>query len=395
MLNDGKRYLYHLLDNDDFVRWLVEPTEQSNDYWHHIMKTDKEQEKYIHQIQQWMSALKVDEQNMSPETKSLLWAKIEQNTIFRRKSRIKRFRYSAVAAAASLLILIASYTWIHLNRKEVAIDYTALMENVKNEEPENVRLILSEEKTLDIEENNRKLVYDEEGKVNIPTETEAKTETGGDLNQLIVPYGKMSSVVLSDGSIIRINSGSRIIYPAVFAGDKREIFVEGEIYLEVAEDRKKPFIVKTSALEINVLGTSFNVQAYKGENEQAVVLATGAVSIKNNDTKEKFHLEPNQIYDYKTDKRLSNIEKVDIYDYICWKYGFLHFRSKELSTVLERLRKYYNVNIEYNPEDVENVLVSGKLDLKENLHDVLDLVALTAKVRFENRENKIVVIVKQ
>jgi ferric-dicitrate binding protein FerR (iron transport regulator) len=395
MLNGKKKYFNRLLENDDFVGWLVEPTKQSNDYWHHLMKTDKQQEKYINQIQQWMSALKVKEQNMSPETKSLLWAKIEQNTISRRKFRIKRFRYGVVAAAASLLILVISYTWLHLNRKEVAIDYTALMENMKDEEPENIRLVLSEEKMLDIEENNRKLVYDEEGKVNIPTETESKTETGGSLNQLIVPYGKMSSVVLSDGSIIWINSGSRIIYPAVFTGNKREIFVEGEIYLEVTENREKPFIVKTSALEINVLGTSFNVQAYKGENEQDVVLATGAVSIKNNDTKEKFHLEPNQIYDYKSDKRLSNIEKVDIYDYICWKYGFLHFRSKELSTVLERLRKYYNVNIEYNRKDVESVLVSGKLDLKENLHDVLDLIALTAKVRFENRENKIVVIVEQ
>jgi hypothetical protein len=360
----------------------------------------KNQGKYKRLFEALMQAIRVDEPHLSPEDQQLLWERIAEGSIFRTKTRPRRLWKIVAPVAASILVLLGTYYFTHIGYQNIPIDYQSIVDKSNVENAVKVRLV-SSEKTMDIGGNNVELVYDKKGGINIPVETESEVEENVNpaavthLNQLIVPYGKTSNVVLSDGTKIWVNSGSRLIYPSVFAENKREIFVEGEIYLEVAKNENHPFVVKTGELEINVLGTSFNVSAYKGEEKQSVVLVTGSVSIKNKDKKETVKLEPNQLYDYATDSRLYHIEKVDIYDYICWKYGFFHFKSEELITVLEYLRKYYNVNIEYNRREIANVLVSGKLDLKENITDVLNLVALTADIQFKKQEDKIVITLKK
>jgi hypothetical protein len=372
------------------------------------MGEEENKRKYARLLEELMRTIRVYEPHLSPEEQMLLWERIAQGSFLRAKRQPRRLWQVPASVAASLLVLLGFYFFNNSYYQNIPIDYQSIVNKSTNETPVNVRLV-SSEKMLDIEGNNVELVYDKKGEINIPTETEVNINTNPTanvspnvdatastkLNQLIVPYGKTSSVILSDGTKIWVNSGSRLIYPSVFAENKREIFVEGEIYLEVTKNEKHPFVVKTGDLEINVLGTSFNVSAYKGEKKQSIVLVTGSVSVKNNTKKEAVQIEPNEIYDYETDSREFHIEKIDIYDYICWKYGFFHFRSKELITVLEHLRKYYNVNIEYDRREIANVLVSGKLDLKENITDVLNLVALTANIQFEKRDDKIVITLKK
>ncbi|MDR2774867.1 MAG: DUF4974 domain-containing protein, partial [Tannerella sp.] len=202
------------------------------------------------------------------------------------------------------------------------------------------------------------------------------------------------SIILSDGTKIWLNSGSRLIYPSVFDGKTREIFVEGEIFLEVSVNREKPFVVKTSELVTEVLGTNFNINAYQDEKNHSVVLVTGSVAVKNKTGKTPAALKPNQIYDYDTDGRQYSVREVDIYDYICWKYGFFHFTNEELPTVLERLHKYYNIDIVYERQHFAGTTVSGKLDLKDNIGNVLSSVALTGDFQYEMRDNKIIITKK-
>jgi len=245
------------------------------------------------------------------------------------------------------------------------------------------------------------LVYDREGKLKVPGDTLVQdagnvamtkdTDIGGEMNHLIVPYGKMSHITLSDGTKIWINSGSQIIYPSVFTGSKRELFVEGEIYLEVAKNENKPFVVKTGIMDVTVLGTGFNVCSYKEESEQSILLVSGAISVKNNVLKETRQLKPSQLYNYSKATQKSTMQQVEIYDFICWKYGFLQFSHKELSTVLKRIQKHYNIEIAYDPQELEGIRVSGKLDLKEDIHEVMRLTALASNIQYKEIDNKIVV----
>ncbi len=92
---------------------------------------------------------------------------------------------------------------------------------------------------------------------------ESVTDEEHSFNQLIVPNGKRSTLALEDGTKMWINAGSRVIYPNKFKKNKREIYVDGEVYMEVARDEERPFVVKTNMLDVQVLGTSFNVMAYK------------------------------------------------------------------------------------------------------------------------------------
>ena len=104
-------------------------------------------------------------------------------------------------------------------------------------------------------DNNAQVTYSATGQVQVNSNKLTEDDGKEAYNQIIVPKGKRSQIVLADNSKIWINSGSKVIYPRTFEGKYREIYVEGEVYLKVAHDTSKPFIVNTSGFEVSVLGT--------------------------------------------------------------------------------------------------------------------------------------------
>ena len=123
-------------------------------------------------------------------------------------------------------------------------------------------------------------------------------------------------------------------------------------------------------MEIEVLGTWFNVKSFDAIEENSdVVLVTGSVNVRTESGK-KIELKPNQRFSYAKDGK-STIENVDVYDYICWKDGLMRFKSENLSNILKRLSDYYGKDICWGKE-IEDLKCSGKLDLKEDMENVLD-----------------------
>lgn len=387
-MEDQKDYILNLLDNDDFIQWLIHPTPQSDQYWNEIMSNNEEQRIIITLLKKIVQSISVKEQSLSTEDKMLMWERVSSLT----KDRQKRFRNKiliwSTSVAASLVLLAGGY--LFWNQQQQKIDYSTI-QAIDVQKQEKVQLITSNDQKLELEDDNVELVYDQQGKLNLLKESLEEDKPHKQLNQLIVPYGKTSSIILCDGTKVWVNSGSRLIYPSVFSKKEREIYIDGEIYLEVAHNKAVPFIVKTDQMDIDVLGTSFNVQAYSNTAIQSVVLADGAILVKNRTKKESLRLVPNEMYLYEKDKNESIVRKVDIYNYICWKYGFLHFDSEQIENVLERLERFYNITIHYNTETIKNILVSGKLDMKEELKDVLNSIALTAPIQFEITENNVYV----
>ena len=209
------------------------------------------------------------------------------------------------------------------------------------------------------------------------------------MNKLIVPYGKTTSLILSDSSKIWVNSGTTLIYPPVFDLNKREIYVEGEIYIEVAKKDTLPFVVKTAQMNINVHGTKFNVSAYKEDETQFVVLVEGSVAVKNKKLEKEEELSPDDKYEYSNLSNKDQIEKVNSHDYICWRQGFLHFEDEHLNVVLKKLERFYNIPLHYDADAVKKIIVSGKLDLEENIENVLNIISITTSITFYKSENYI------
>ena len=192
-------------------------------------------------------------------------------------------------------------------------------------------------------DNNAQVTYSATGQVQVNSNKLTEDDGKEAYNQIIVPKGKRSQIVLADNSKIWINSGSKVIYPRTFEGKYREIYVEGEVYLKVAHDTSKPFIVNTSGFEVSVLGTSFNISAYKNQEKATVVLVEGSVNVKDQQNRH-IKMVPNEKVEL-NQAGITGKAKVDARDYISWIDGTWTLQGESLKQVLQRLQDYYGQNI--------------------------------------------------
>lgn len=238
-------------------------------------------------------------------------------------------------------------------------------------------MVLSDEQTIHLGREESEITYDTEG---IVVDKKAITQDkNSGFNQLIVPAGKRSILNLSDGSKVWVNSDTRLIYPASFDNNERVIYVNGEIYLDVIKDVKRPFIVKTKDMDIKVLGTQFNVTAYDTDDMKAIVLVSGSVEVDPKNDQQTTSLVPDQMFI--TGKEQNHIVTVDTKKYTSWIDGIYYCEDVSLDIILQRLSRYYGVEITCDPS-ISSVLFSGKLDLKENLTDIFVGISFTLPISY-------------
>ena len=217
------------------------------------------------------------------------------------------------------------------------------------------------------------------------------TDAGeGEFNKLVVSYGKRARVTLCDGTKIWANAGTVLLYPTHFEDKKREIYVDGEIYIDVTPNPEKPFIIKTSDMGVKVLGTSFNVSAYREDVEKSVVLVTGKVEVTASNG-ESVRILPDDRFRQSTDKYV--VDKVNVEDYVSWKEGRLSFKNTELGGILKQLSRYYNVRIDYDKQ--QQITCSGKLNLDDTIEQILNTITETAPVVISKENNVYKVTIKK
>ncbi|GKG73538.1 iron dicitrate transporter FecR [Parabacteroides goldsteinii] len=324
-----------------------------------------------------------------------LWSKIEAAIYHRKRKTVSLSLFIRYVAVVAILFTATYYITNISFRKEV--DYSSILSATQLPDGalENVTVILGDKEKIEIEDKDVLVSHDEYGNMCVNKKKIDLPESSSyEYNQLIVPYGKTTQITLSDGSSIWANSGTKLVYPVVFASDKREIYVEGEIYLEVARNEEHPFVVKTDMTEVNVLGTSFNVSAYKNDKQQFVTLVTGSVAIKITDKKNTTVIKPNQLYTFEKESHSTRLQEVDVNEYICWKDGFLIFHNESLAEVLKKIERYYNVVLVFDPVEISKVTVSGKLDLKSDINETFRIISITASIVYEKEENVIKISVK-
>ena len=185
-----------------------------------------------------------------------------------------------------------------------------------------------------------------------------------ELNTFDVPYGATATLHLPDGSLMKVNAGSRVVYPDIFKGQERRIFVKGEAYLEVTRDEKHPFIVSTGGFDVKVHGTEFNIRT-SGEGNGNVVLKEGSVEVSVPDGSGVM-LSPGQMASM--DDGLISVSEVNTEDYTCWTERYINLYGETIDKVAARLSEYYGVDV--CCKDSTSRLY-GKLEFKDNIRDVL------------------------
>lgn len=209
-----------------------------------------------------------------------------------------------------------------------------------------------------------------------------QTDGSVEWHTLRIPRGGEYKLVLEDGSCIWLNSASELRYPIHFGKDKRQVWLEGEAYFEIAHNARCPFVVKTAKQDVTVLGTSFDVTAYKDEKNVYTTLLDGSVRV---DTKEKQQvLIPGEQAVF--DGEAINVKEVNAKLYCSWIEERFVFMSEDFEHVAKKLERWYNVKFVFESDDLRKKCFSGSIPKYSEMHKILKMLELTTNICFEINE---------
>jgi len=212
----------------------------------------------------------------------------------------------------------------------------------------------------------------------------ADSSTASVMNTVETPNGGEYRIILSDGSVIMLNSGSKISFPLAFRGNFRKVSLSGEALFEVTKNPKKPFIVDVEGNSIQVLGTKFNVSNYREDGATIATLLEGSIryNSKNND---QVILKPGQqIVDQ---QGVVLLNEVDASDFIAWSKGDFLFSDVPLSVVMQKLGRWYNFETDPKSFPAKNIYM--KISRHADISEVLSSLSKATDLKFEIKENKI------
>ena len=195
--------------------------------------------------------------------------------------------------------------------------------------------------------------------------------------ELVVPAGKTDELRLSDGTVLKVNSGSRVLYPEQFEGKERRIYAFGEVYLQVAKDKEHPFIVESDGFDVKVLGTTFNVCNYS-DSTASVVLVEGSVEVLGGGD-ESVRMRPCDKCDI-LNGGIESLTQVDPANYTAWTRGLIYIDGESLGSLAERLSRHYGRRIECEAA-LANVKIYGKLDLRDSVETTMAAIAETVPMQ--------------
>ncbi|SEW51787.1 FecR family protein [Chitinophaga arvensicola] len=326
------------------------------------------------------------------------------DTSIAREEKVKRlFPWKAAAAAAAVLLMAVS-GFFYFNRglrhspvlaaKKPGTTQRQGIQPASNKAvlilADGTEIALNDRATGQLAaQGNTTINKSDSGQLSYQLATNAPTETTPLYNTLAIPRGGQYSLTLPDGSRIWLNAASRLRYPTRFTGKDRTVELEGEAYFEIAQNKQQPFIVKVKGMQVQVLGTHFNVMAYTDEATVNTTLLEGKVKLQN-DRQEAVVLQPGQEGVFSGSKGFK-VVKADIEQAMSWKNGYFIFNDEDLTSIMRKISRWYNVDIEYS-SDNKKLSYAGSISRFTNVTEVLNMLALTGTVQFKINGEKIRVI---
>ena len=379
------------IENPQFIKWIFNTTPALETYWEQYQAEYPEEKSQLLELKQHLTDLKFANELLLPVEKDELEQRVKTRINLNLKS-IKRLlvinsfmKYAAVA----LVFMVIGGLVVYLNTAKDSFYQQQISQ--MSQMPTAMQgplLITSNGDNVNLKESNSTVDYSSNGAVVLNNDSviQAKTDIPDVLNQIIIPYGNQSRIVLSDSTVVWLNAGSRLIYPTLFKNKTREVMLIGEAFFEVAKNPEKPFIVKTSNLEILVLGTQFDVSAYEEDEVIQTVLKEGSVDIRRKGTLFFEHdvvIKPNQMAAFDKNTSDTKIYEVDADAYTLWTKGLIHFEDVDFNRVIKKIERFYNISISFSDQDKKIMRISGKLDLKQGRKEVMEYLEKVSLSRFE------------
>ncbi|MDH6304921.1 transmembrane sensor [Parabacteroides sp. PF5-5] len=302
-------------------------------------------------------------------------------------------RYTA-SFLAIIFVGLAGYFLVINNSVPEQIEYAEIENNVLDPGTKKAFLLSSQGKVINLSESFELKNTDgtiisnkSEGVVSFkPTKLQEKKV---EQHTIYVPKGGEYELLLADGSKVFLNSETHLVFPSHFNDDVRQVELTGEAYFEV-QKQEKPFIVKTPVMDIEVLGTSFNVNAYQENLSVHTTLVEGSVQVHLPDDMETYLLEPENNLTINKASRKISIRKVNTDLYTAWVKGELVFRNQPLGEIFTQLQRWYDFEITYKDPAIQSMRFSGSIEKVRSLDYFLNQIQSVTNVKYKNEGEDII-----
>lgn len=305
-----------------------------------------------------------------------------------------RFRTLYRGMCAAAVALLISLTWFGLRlhfgpeNEEMPIEYAAkisstdfkgavLMTGGKE------TLILTGKDSLSIPSTTGQTIHiANNGLIDYSELIQGESEKPAPQHTLKIPRGSEFCITLNDGTRVWLNAMSELSYPEYFTGEKREVTLNGEAYFEVMPNPALPFIVHTTDMNLEVLGTSFNIRAYSEENCLTTTLASGKIRQHYPASGDTLYLFPNEqaIYDKKQQHLMT--QEADLSATLAWKEGRILLRNSTLEEIFRELDRWYDFEVSYQNDRLKHMRFYLNIDRYANVESVLEKLQRTQGIRF-------------
>ncbi|MDC6389207.1 FecR domain-containing protein [Maribacter sp. PR1] len=298
--------------------------------------------------------------------------------------------WKTVLKYAALLVGIGLIAYFSLNRFEPEIDATQTSGTIKLKTGNDAVKILKENISQKLVSSSGEVLGEQKGnKISYKSTSEIDELV---YSELEIPYGKIFDLEFSDGTIVHLNSGTKIRYPVKFLkGLDREVFIEGEAYFKVSKDKNHPFIVHADEVDVKVLGTEFNITSYKEDNDIKTVLVEGSVSMSNSN-KNNVVLNPGEKGTWSRGASSTSVEQVDVGLYTSWIKGELLFRNESFKNMAKKLERKYMVQIQNNNLLLSDKKFNARFNVNiESIEDVIKSISEIQKFEYQITSDKVII----
>ena len=324
------------------------------------------------------------------------YQRLEQ-VVYDRKSRRMTLRWSV---AASIILLVGLFVGRMINDVRDMHEEQVLMTNAMQPGKSKAILMTADGKKVALEQN-RDLNIQLNERVRVATTGEGIVYEGNgtgsvkeEYNTLSTPIGGEYALTLADGTKVYLNADSELKYPVEFLNGKRIVDLKGEAYFDVRKDSLHPFIVRVNGAEVQVLGTSFNINAYGDDGQMYTTLVDGSIRFSSEKSGQEEVLTPGMqsVMSLETGKFM--LYEVDVEPYIAWRKGRFVFQSMTLDLLMRQLQRWYDFEIFYQNQDLKDYVFRGVINRDMELDRVLSVIAATTDVDFKV-QGKVITIIKR
>ena len=333
----------------------------------------------------------------------LRWVQEEQaiHTIKARKrifsslhhSQSHQWIYYATAAAIAILLVVGISIWhqqeFNSSTEQAQQTITPIQTQATLVLSTGEKIQLNQDNKILQEKNGAIVKIDSSQGIQYPQTPSSSTE---ELltNKIVIPKGGEFHLTLSDGTQIWLNADSELEYPVHFTAKNREVKLKGEAYFKVTKDAHKPFIVKAMDYTLQVYGTEFNLNAYRLDHIQ-VVLINGEVGSKANSISEEQRLKPNQLAVINMNTGKTDIQNVDVYPYIAWQNRDIVFVNERLESIMEKVTRWYDVDVFFQEEALKELRFDGNIQRYANIEELFFFLEKTSEAQFNISKRTVIV----